>query len=319
MHNHTITSLRNLREYSMHPADWLPPIAHVLRSNGIGPSESYTVPQRFGTGSCSQRAPERNTTRRDTMRHRQSRRWPARRIVLALVLLLMGAVAIREIQDWPVERAMARFRAAPSAQHAVKLTRLLAERAVTPEQGERILRLLFQPKIVTRAAYAVGQPVCISVERPSPLTNAGTRIELREEAWAGGQPMHRGEPSTGAPDNLPEIFMARGLPAQPGVYSGEIRTTCKTINTPIRKPTLWDRLYATLTRRLRRLPAPPGPASVQPTCECRFAVPFDLNVVEGDRAERVERIADPHTDGAIRAAVAVLTTEQRGVYETPTV
>lgn len=241
------------------------------------------------------------------------------RSVLTLAVLLACGLLVLKVHDWRVERAMARFRAAPSPPHAAKLTRLLAEHAVTPEQGECILRLLLQPKIVTRAAYAVGQPVCISVERPSPLTGTGTRIEFREEAWAGGRPMRRGEPSTDTPDNLPELFLARGLPAEPGVYHGEIRTTCKTINTPIRKPTLWDRFYATLTRRLRRLPAPPGPPSVQPTYGCRFAVPFDLNVVEADRAECMEQIADPHTDEAVRAAIAMLATEQRGVYETPTV
>jgi hypothetical protein len=253
------------------------------------------------------------------MRNRQVGRWLRRlllRIVLTLAVVLACGWVVLKVYDWRVDRAMARFRAAPSAQHAARLTQLLAEGSVRRGQGERILRLLLGPTIVTRTAYAVGQPVGISVARPPPLRIAGNRIEFREETWAGGRPMRRREPSTGTPDNHSEIFVARGLPAEPGVYHGEIRTTCKIINTTIRRPTLWDRFYGTLRRRLGRLPAPRGPVSVEPTYECRFAVPFDLNVVEADRAERVERIADPQTDGAMRAAIATLTSEQRGVYET---
>lgn len=254
-------------------------------------------------------------TRRGTLWNRQVGRWLWRfvgRSALALAVLLACGLMVLKVHDWRVDRAMARFRAAPSSQHAARLTQLLAEGSVRRGQGERILTLLLQPKIVTRTAYAVGQPVGISVERPASLSIAGNRIEFKEEAWAGERPMRRRGPSTGTSDNFPEIFMARGLPSEPGVYHGEIRTTCKIINTAIRKPTLWDRIYATL----RRPRAARAPVSVEPTYECRFAVPFDLNVVEGDRAERLERIADPQTDGTMRMAIATLTSEQHGVYGT---
>jgi hypothetical protein len=260
-------------------------------------------------------------THRGTMRNRQVGRWLRRfagRSAPALAVLLACGLMVLKVHDWPVDRAMARFRAAPSAQHAARLTQLLAEGSVRRGQGERILRLLLQPKIVTRAAYAVGQPVGISVARPPPLRIAENRIQFRfrEEEWAGARPMRRGEPSTGVAGDLSEIFLARGLPTEPRVYHGEICTTCKIINTAIRKPTLWDRFYVAMRKHLRRLPAPRRPVSVEPTYECRFAVPFDLNVVEGDRAEQVERIADPQADGTMRAVIATLTSEQRGIYET---
>jgi hypothetical protein len=261
------------------------------------------------------------------MHHRQTGRWRLRLIlgiVLALAVLLACGLGVLGMRDWRVERAIDRFRAAPSSPRAARLTQWLAEGSATREQGERILILLLQPKIVTRAAYPVGQSVGISVERLFPIGIADARIEFQEQVWGDGRPMAARErqmdiswKSTSTLYDVPEILNAWTRPTEPGVYHAEIHTTCKIINIPGRRLTLWKRLSMGLRKRLGRPPIMLTPASAEPTYECQFTVPFDFNVVGKDRAERLEVITDPQTDDIMRAAIATETSERHGVYGTP--
>lgn len=259
-------------------------------------------------------------TRKNTIGNRQVGRWLLRLVfgsALALAVLLACGLLVLKVHDWRVEHAMARFRAAPSSQHAARLTRLLAERAVTPEQGARILTLLLWPKIVTRTAYPVGQSVGISVERPFSLSIAGYRIEFQEQIWGAERLMDTSGQFTSTLHDGPEILTAWTRPAEPGIYHAQIHTRCRIINIAAKKLTLWDRLSMGLRKRLGRPPAMRAPASGGPTYECQFTVPFDLNIVEKDRAEQLELIVDPQTDKIMRAAIATETSDRHGVYGTP--
>ncbi len=256
----------------------------------------------------------------DTIWNRQVGRWLWRLVfgsVLALGILLACGLLVLKVHDWRVERAMARFRAARSAQHAARLTRLLAERAVTPEQGKRILTLLLWPKIGTRTAYPAGQPVGISVERPFSLSIVGYRIEFQEQVWGAERLMDTSGQFTSTLYHNPEILTAWTQPTEPGTYHAEIHTRCRIVNIAAKKLTLWERLSLDLRRRLGRPPAMRVPTNEGTTYECQFTVPFNVNIMEKDRAERLELSADPQTDASMRAAFAVETSERHGAYGTP--
>jgi hypothetical protein len=260
-------------------------------------------------------------THRGTIRNRQVGRWlrrPLLGIVLALILLLECGLAVQKIHDWRVERATVRYRAAPSAEGSARLTQWLAEGSVTREQGARIVTALLRPTIVTRVAYPVGQSVSISVQRPFPITVRGYRIEFQEHVWGDGRLMDSSWQSRSTLYGFPEILTAWTEPAEPGVYHARIRTTCKITSNAGRRFTLWDRLSISLRRLLGRPPAVRGLATSYPTTyECRFVVPFDLNVVEKDQAEQLELLADPQTDKIMRAAIAAESSDRHGAYGTP--
>jgi hypothetical protein len=259
-------------------------------------------------------------THRSTMRNRQVGRWLWRLVLgsaLALAVLLVCGLFVLKVHDLRVERAMGRFRAAPSAQHAARLTRLLAERAITPEQGARILTLLLWPEIVTRTAYPVGESAGISVERPFSLSVAGYRLEFQEQVWGGERLMDTSGTFTGTLYDLPEILNAWTEPAKPGVYHAELHTGCRIVDIAPRKLTLWQRLSMDLRRRLGRPFVRRAPATGGPIYECQFTVPVDLNVVEKDRAEQLELMADPQTDEDMRGTFSIETSERHGAYGTP--
>ena len=266
--------------------------------------------------------------RRNIMGNRQVGRWLVWLGIgsaLALAVLLACGLAVPKMRHWRVQRAIDRYRAAPSGPRAARLTQWLAEGAVTSEQGERILTVLLEPKVVTRTAYAIGQPVGFSVERPFPLRIPGCRIELKDEVWGEGQTMAgrmRGMDtswkSTSTLYDVREIFTASWLQSrEPGVYHAEFHLTCKIVTIPGRRLTLWNRLSMRLRRLLGRPPAMRPPPNAGPTYQCQFAVPFDLNIVERDRAEQLEPVADPQTDKIMRTAIATETADRHGVYETP--
>jgi len=237
-------------------------------------------------------------------------------IVLVLALVLVCGQAVLKIHDWRVERTIAGFRAAPGPACVVRLTQWLAEGAVTPEQGARILTLLLQPMIVTRPAYPVGQSVGISVERPFALSIPGHRIEFQEHVWGGKRLMDTNWVSRSTLYGFPEILNAWTQPTEPSIYHARIRTTCKVISTAGRKFTLWDRLSMSLRRLLGRPPATRAPAR-GPTYGCQFVVPFDLKIIEKDQAERLELRADPQMDKTMRTVIAAETSDRHGAYGTP--
>jgi len=255
---------------------------------------------------------------RDTMQHGQSGRWLLRLVLgiaVAAVLLLTWTAAVLEIRHGRVERAMARFRSAPNGEHTQTLIELLANRAVPREQGERILTLLLRPEVTTRPAYPAGRPAKMSVRRPLHIEMPQGRIVFEQYVWAAGERIDASRESTNRLFGFPQIFNAWLQPLEPGTYHAELRTECS-IRHPPPRPSLWDRLYTQLRGRLLGRPVLRSRTNSEPSYECRFTVPFDVNLVTPDQAERLELVTDPQTDQTMRAAIGAETSEQHGVYAT---
>ena len=211
---------------------------------------------------------------------------------------------------------MSEFRAAPNGEHARALIQAIANRTVTPAQGKRVLMLLLHPQITTRAAYPAGQPAKMSVSRPLHIELPQGWIEFEQQVWADGQQIDASRQTKhNALFGFPEILTAWTEPLEPGTYHPEIRIACR-IKHAGQSPALWERLRVWLRGHLLGPPVLRSPAGSEPTYECRFTVPFDVNIVERDRAERLESVADPQTDETMRAAIAAKTSERHGVYET---
>jgi hypothetical protein len=233
-----------------------------------------------------------------------------------LALLLVWVVAAREIRYGRIERTIARFQVAHDGASAHALIESIANQAVPPEQGERILTLLLRPEITTRPAYPAGQPAKMSVRRPLHIELPQGRIAFEQYVWAGGERIDASQESTNRLFGFPEILKAWLQPLEPGTYHAELRTECS-IWPPPPKPSLWDQLCARVRGRLSGRPAFLRRTKSGPSYECHFTVPFDVNIVTQDQAERLELIDDPHTDEIMRAAITAGVTEQQGAYGTP--
>ncbi len=238
-------------------------------------------------------------------------------LVGAGVVSLAGAAwwAVRYV---PVEVAIHGFASNPSQAGTDKLIALLDKRRPTRGQGARILKLLLQPEVTTRGAYAAGQPANVSVGRRWHIEVPQGRIVLEQFLWVAGRPMDACRESMNRSLSSPKILDAQVRPLEPGTYQAQIRAECRIMH-PVdhpTRPTLWDRPHAQLQRRFPALFRPRPWVSDELTYECRFATPFDLNIVEKNRAERLELIADPQTDQTMRAAIAAVPSKLRGSYET---
>ena len=227
--------------------------------------------------------------------------------VLAFAILLAGDAALQKVRLGRAERAIDRFRAAPNGEHAHQLIQWLADKAVTREQGERILTLLLRPEIVTRPAYPAGQSAKISVSRPLPIEMPQGRIELEQQVWADGRDITIGTSHTLTKtlSGSPKILIGWPLTQELGTHHAEIRITGKIMH-PKRSATLRGRLWGR--------PVLPSPAALEPTYECHFTVPFDVNIVEQAQAERLELVADAQLDEAMRAAISMDASRSEGFY-----
>ncbi len=65
-----------------------------------------------------------------------------------------------------LESAIARFESNPSQASADALVRLIDNGSVTPENGERILKLLFWPRVTVRNSYRLGEKPLVGIEYP---------------------------------------------------------------------------------------------------------------------------------------------------------
>ncbi len=254
------------------------------------------------------------------MRNRQVGRWLLRLvigIVLVFAILVTASVTMVKVQAWQVERAIERFRAAPSQTRADELVTALIDNAATQEQGERILTFLLRPQVTLRLAYPAGRPAKMSVEMPFRIDDGQgrIRIELKQSIWAEERLLDTNQDTLRMLHGIPIILTAWLRPLEPGTYHAEIRHE-GTVTDGGRRPTLLDRLWAGLTARLLRRSATSSPRSRQILYECRFTVPIDVQVVEEDRAERLELIADAQVGEAMRAALVVETRTEHETYST---
>jgi hypothetical protein len=234
--------------------------------------------------------------------------------VLAAVLVLVCWLAASQIPQWRLEREIRRFEAAPSQALADKLMERLTGPRVTTEQGERILRLLLEPKITKRESYQAGKPAGIGVELPFRLeSKAKMRLCRRIE----------GAPETLAPEpqrwttvltTEPQILLVPS-PSQPlGIHKCAVYSDVRYTFTRDR-PSTWDQWRRRVLRAFGRS-SPPG-HTPNKAYHCRFAVPVEVNFVEKGAAEQMELVSGGRIDETMRRIVAVdVQADRHGAFET---
>jgi hypothetical protein len=215
-------------------------------------------------------------------------------VVGAVTLLVLAGPSIR---SWQMERAIVRFERRPSQDRADSLLELLHLHAGTDEQGRRALTLLLRPNIVTRKAYATGQPITIATEPPF-------KLGFPRFFWKETRITINGQPTTwhhnsGSLARGTTCLNVPGFYTQAGTYPIELRIQCTLgIERVSRTMMVLDYLNAAVSRLI------PEPAMRQPrrTYECDFTTSSEVIVLEEDEAEKIELTSSPELDQAMRAA-----------------
>jgi hypothetical protein len=206
---------------------------------------------------------------------------------VALIFALSGATVFFVFCIWywflkpDVESAIARFQSKPSRASADALVRLIDNGNVTPDDGERILKLLFWPRVTVRNPYRLGEKPFVGIEYPF----AYGPFERSVLIWC--ETLRRGKHSEsygnfmrssvmGPEDELnvsPRLRPFVGLiPESAGIYKMEIVCVFSTI-----RSSYWPYI-------LNRIRGRRGLIAVnKPFYQCSFTVPVEI-VVE-DKAE----------------------------------
>jgi len=214
-----------------------------------------------------------------------------------------------------LERQIRRFEAAPSQTLANELVEQLTEPTVTTDQGERILRLLLEPRISTRESYPAGKPAGICVGLPFSLeSNARMRLRRRiEDAPEVPAPEHHRW--TRVLTTEPQILMVPPPSARSGTHRSAVSNDFRFTFTPDRT-SMWDRLRKIMGRFGFTSLAWRGQPSK--AYHCRFTVPVEVSFVEESGAERIELISDSQIDETMRRTIVTTTrTDVCDTYATP--
>ncbi len=242
----------------------------------------------------------------------------------ALLLAVLGVIIprlAREVQRHRIETEMARFEAHPSQQGIDRLSRLLATRAATKRQGERLLELLLYPRAVVRSAYPIGQLPVFSLEHPFHVSFPHADLSHEAELWIDGASPQRGSSCGGNfVDTSPLFYFLASVPQEPGVCDVEVRwrygITWMASRTGWSGPSLSGPLPWSLLpqRTVRWSPS----LQSKPDYTCSFTIPVRIQVVERQNAERIDLLSHPDLDRRMRGAFTVGgTLTASGTYDTP--
>lgn len=228
-------------------------------------------------------------------------------LAVGVGVVFVGRVLVPALQSRQVERAIARFETSPSQAAANELTELLDRGIPSRQQGERMLKVLLYPKIVTRAVYPAGFPAVVSLERPFEVrfsyACAVEHVELLLDGRRVLGPSGRG----GGPGHTfevgPDFYNFTAGPLAPGFYKGEIR--CEYVLTLATKKTSWS--WHPLKGRLPRslLPRKRVTASMSdriPDYTWRLSVPADFRVASRNKAEKIGLLSGAELDKRMRSA-----------------
>jgi hypothetical protein len=102
--------------------------------------------------------------------------------VVALWISLGPRIRWRQVED-----AIRQSETAPSQATVDSLVRLLRQGHPTPEQGRRILALLFRPQMMTRRAYPAGRRPTVAVQLPFKVRRMDPGLVFEESLWADGK------------------------------------------------------------------------------------------------------------------------------------
>jgi hypothetical protein len=255
----------------------------------------------------------------------QRKRKRVRPILLWLLAATIGVavvwrVLVPALRSWQVERAIARCETNPSQDAADELTELLSRGIPSRQQGERMLKVLLHPRIITRPAYPVGVRPVVSAEGRLEVSFSHTRVSERVGLSVDGREGVGGWGTGGGHsfDMGPHFYSFYPEPQEPGVYQAEIRYECAlTLMTqetswswnPLRGRLPWSLLPQKQVRAFT--------AHSAPDYMCRLNVPIELKVVKKDESEKIGFLSDTELDERMRSAFAPSPANLSGTYFTP--
>lgn len=219
-----------------------------------------------------------------------------------------------------MEAAIARFESRPSQRLVDELSELLDRQIATPEQGERILKMLLYPEVTVRAAYPAGVPPNFSMERCFDVHFPHSTVSRSAELWADGEEQYGSSADGGGDfDTSPRFYRLNPVPKAPGLYAAEIRYEYGITPMAVRTTWSWNPRSGPLPWSLlprQRAVHSSSPHSTE-LYACRFSVPVELTVVEEERAERIGLLTYTRLDHEMQRAFTAGPARVGGSYSTP--
>ncbi|MCL5282529.1 MAG: hypothetical protein M1376_21790 [Planctomycetes bacterium] len=241
------------------------------------------------------------------MEHKSGQRRRLKTVLLICALgvgiLLLPVTASWMVRHCYVEMAVRAFRSNPSQAGADKLIDLLDRRSPTHGQAARILRLLLEPKVVTRSAYAIGRKPTISTLLPFYL-HFNTITTCRVDALAEGQDSLTPQSSMSTHVGTgPHVWTLPAATDNYGKFSAELRFSYS-----LAAPLNWHYPTNPVTRFVydlldRIAPRRRSAVSKEKPYQVGFSVPLHINVVPAAEAERVQLLSSPELDARMRDAL----------------
>jgi hypothetical protein len=253
------------------------------------------------------------------MRQRRVRQlcfWASAGITLATVVSLCIVIGSRA--RWrQVENAIHQAEAAPSQATTDSLVRLLREGHPTPEQGRRMLALLFRPQVTTRRAYPPGRRPTVALQLPFKLQRSGELPRLgggffvEGALWADGK-------STEI-----DFYMDVNGPYQEGAYrivaldhplqagqlcEAEMRCHVRHLTpgkyNPVSGNPVVQGVVRNVVLRFNRKLAGKICNPKTKIYECDFVVPVSLVAAADGNEVKVDLVSDPQLDLCLRSDFA---------------
>jgi hypothetical protein len=246
---------------------------------------------------------------RGTMQQKGGQRRGLKKALLICALgvgILLGPVgAWWMARYWYVERAVRAFQSNPSQAGADKLVDLLDKRSPTHGQAARILKLLLQPKVVTRSAYPLGRKPTISALLPFRF-RFNTTMTCRMDILADRQDLQTPQFSTFTYVGTgPQVLVSPVAPEDCGKFSMELRFYYF-LTPPSEGPQPYPTNPVTqFVCDLRDRISPPHRSSIpkKKWYQVGLSVPVDINVVPEAEAEQVQLLSSPELDNRMREAL----------------
>lgn len=251
------------------------------------------------------------------------RKWAWRLAIAAIALgalMLAGYYGPPAYNHWQVQTLLARFRQNPTQADALRVAEMMEDGQLRQEEGNEMLKLLTQPRILTRNPYRMGRSVGIAFAYPFDIALSRTlTADASISGWAGSERVCDGGHSGGGYDSSwhglsVERAVFEGKEVRPVGESGryslslqfqhELKPHVVTRTSPWPFPlSLFFKSGGTVTHRTMHY-AP----SVY---SCQYDVPVEFTLSPEPDAERVVVESSPEVDAAVKAAVSALPSQMQ--------
>jgi len=224
--------------------------------------------------------------------------------VVALWIFLVPRIRWRQ-----VEHAIRQSETIPSQAAADSLARLLPQGYPTPEQGRRILALLFRPQVMTRRAYPAGRRPTVALQLPFKVRRMDPGLVFEESLWADGGSTDTSLYATGPYLEGAHRIVALDHPLHAGqACEAQIRyhieyVTPGRYNLLTRNPVVRGVVRSVVARFDRRLAGRIGNPKIS-EYESDFVVPVSLTASDDGAAGEIELRSNPQFDMSVRSILA---------------